>query len=176
MVMRLIGVEMKDCLSGLGVIVSLGVLVGLADGALAQTANPRVELTVTDVEVLNLPTVQEEVVDVFFSQDKNFFANQRFPRTLIPIFGIIENDIGGDARRVNRLYEELLQQQFGNDPIRVADLASPFTGSLGTTPLYVEEPLPPASVPSFVPPPRTVPGAPSPRNTEPTNESVPALW
>lgn len=152
-------------------------LVGLAPtGAMAQTVEqPRGSLTTVDIDVTELPTVQEEVLDVYFSQDKSFFANQSFPRTLLPIFGIIENEIGGDGRHIYNLYRELLDQQTAGVPIRVADAPNPFTGSLATTPLYVEEPIPPAPIPSFVPPPpgSSVVPAPSTRNTQ---ESIPALW
>ncbi|HEY9664331.1 MAG TPA: hypothetical protein V6C65_38295 [Allocoleopsis sp.] len=145
-------------------------------GVMAQTVEqPRGSLTTVDIDVTELPTVQEEVLDVYFSQDKTFFANQRFPRTLVPIFGIIENDIGGDGRRIYNLYRELFDQQTAGVPIRVADAPNPFTGSLATTPLYVEDPIPPAPIPSFVPPPpgRSVVPVPSPRETQ---ESIPALW
>ncbi|GAB4381617.1 MAG: hypothetical protein Kow00121_40580 [Elainellaceae cyanobacterium] len=132
-------------------------------------------LIVEDEDVIEVPTVQERVEDVFFTQDQTFYRNQRFPRTLVPIFGVIENDIGGDGRRVNELYRELLERQFGEDLlIRVADLPNPFTGSLATTPLYVEEPIPPAPIPSFQPAPSVSP-APRSQPVQP-DEPIPALW
>lgn len=159
-------------LGGLGVATSAALLVGFsATEAMAQSA---VYFNITeDGEVVEIPTVQDEIVDVYFTQDKDYYSNHRFFRNIIPYIGIIENDIGGDGRRVHELYEELLVQQVTPvSVIRVADLPSPFTGSLATTPLYVEEPIPPAPIPSFIPPQRSTPVAPAP--AAPT--SIPALW
>lgn len=152
-------------------IVSLSIVCAglLADPADAQTP----VLVVEDGDIVELPTVQERVEDVFFTQDQPFYRNQQFPRTLIPIFGVIENDIRSDGRRTHELYVELLEQQYSGDPlIRVADLPSPFTGSLATTPLYVEEPIPAAPIPSFQP----TPTPPAPRSQPASPQPVPALW
>lgn len=171
---RLNGTSLKQVLGGLG-IVSLSALLNgfLVDTATAQST---VQVFVEDGEIVELPTLRDEFEDTFFTQDQDFYENRRFPRTLIPIFGIIENDIGGDARRVNELYEDALEQQITPDQfIRVADLPNPFTGSLGTTPLYVEEPLPPAPIP--IQPPRPEPRLPGVQpQPQPEVESVPALW
>ena len=142
-----------------------------ASAAMAQSTIRVVE---EDGDVVELPTLLDEFEDTFFTQDKNYYQNHRFPRTLIPIFGIIENDIAGDGRRVNALYRDALEQQITSTQIiRVADLPSPFTGTLGTTPLYVEEPIPPAPIPSFVP--SREPGPRSqPRSTP--ERPIPALW
>lgn len=178
---RLTGSTYSRCLTrlnwaGLGGVAATALVLGLANGAMAQTAGqPRGSLTTVDINVNELPTVQEEFLNTYFTQDKNWFTNQRFPRTFWPIFGIVENDIGGDGRHVYNMYRELFNQQTAGVPIRVADAPNPFTGSLATTPLYVEEPIPPAPVPSFAPPPPDRNFAPSAAPSE-TRESIPALW
>ncbi len=172
---RTIHAGFKRLFKKFGIIPASVILTGLM--ANAATADTRVPVFVEDGEIIELPTVQEEVLDTYFTQDQDFYRNHQFPRTLIPIFGIIENDIGGDGRLVHELYEELLQQQINPyDLIRVADLPTPFTGSLATTPLYVEEPIPPAPVPRYAP--REEPVAPSsrPDSRNRQNQSVPALW
>lgn len=142
-----------------------------ATTAMAQSTIRVVE---PDGNVVELPTLLDQFEDTYFTLSRNYYQNHRFPRTLRPIFGIVENDIGGDARRINALYRDALEQQItSTNIIRVADLPTPFTGSLGTTPLYIEEPIPPAIIPSFVPSrepvPRSQPGATPER-------PIPALW
>lgn len=175
---RTIHAELKRMFNRFGIIPVSVILTGLmANAAVAET---RVPVIVEDGEIIELPTVQEQVLDTYFTQDQDFYRNHQFPRTLIPIFGIIENDIGGDGRHVHELYEELLHRQVNPyDLIRVADLPTPFTGSLATTPLYVEEPIPPAPIPRYAP--REEPVAPSSRPSsrdrqDQPERSVPALW
>jgi hypothetical protein len=161
-----------------GVIFTSAIVVGLwGSKGFAQVST--VPFRVEDGEIVEIPTIQQQVEDTFFTQDQNFFRNQRFPRTLWSIFGILENDIGGDGRRINELYRELLEQQ--TDPyhlIRVADFPTPFTGSLATTPLFVEEPIPPSPIPRIVPgTPLPPASSPQPR-VQPTTPAAPpaALW
>ncbi|WAL58056.1 hypothetical protein [Thermocoleostomius sinensis] len=139
-------------------------------------AQSTVRVTQSDGDLVELPTVLDQFEDVYFTRDRNFYQNQRFPRMLAPFFGVVERDIARDGRRINHLYREVLEQQINStDLIRVADLPSPFTGSLATTPLYLEEPIPPAPIPRFAPPPVPVP--PIPRSAPTTPERpVPALW
>lgn len=170
--MRTTGANSGQLVKGLRVATLAIFLAGVS--ASAVMAQSTIRVIEEDGDVVELPTLLDEFEDVYFTQDKNYYQNHRFPRTLIPIFGIIENDIGGDGRRVNALYRDALEQQItSTDIIRVADLPNPFTGSLGTTPLYVEEPIPPAPVPSFIPSPeprpRSQPGATPER-------PIPALW
>jgi hypothetical protein len=159
----------------LGILPVSMVIIGLLgrEGSAQVTTVP---FRVEDGEIIEIPTVQEQVEDTYFTNSQDFYHNQRFPRTLWPIFGIVENDIGADGRHINELYQELLEQQV--DPftlIRVADFPNPFTGSLATTPLFVEDPLPPPAIPRIVPGPPTapVPGVQQP----PTPQTPPsALW
>jgi len=142
--------------------------------ATATMAQSTIRVIEPDGNVVELPTLLDQFEDTYFTLDRNYYQNHRFPRTLRPIFGQVERDISGDGRRINELYRDALEQQITSTSIiRVADLPSPFTGSLGTTPLYVEEPIPPTIIPRFTPsqepiPPRSQPGAPE--------RPVPALW
>jgi hypothetical protein len=174
--MRSMGESWKRLGYGLAILPISFAMIGLfSSKGFAQVTT--VPFRVEDGEIVEIPTVQEQVEDTFFTQDQNFYRNQRFPRTLWSIFGILENDIGGDGRRVNELYRELLEQQINPyELIRVADFPNPFTGSLATTPLFVEEPLPPAPIPRIVPQPAPLPGARP--GTQPTTPQAPpsALW
>jgi hypothetical protein len=163
----------KLSITSLAIVLAGGFTGGFTRAAMAQSTLRVIE---ADGDVVELPTLLDEFEDTYFTQDKNYYQNHRFPRTLIPIFGTIELDIGGDGRRVHRLYREALEQQINSTQIiRVADLPSPFTGTLATTPLYTEEPLPPAPVPSYTPYRRSEPPAPSQPAASP-DDSVPALW
>lgn len=170
--MGTISTNSKQLLKGLRAVPLAIFLAGIsASAAMAQSTIRVIE---QDGDVVELPTLLDQFEDTYFTQDKNYYQNHRFPRTLIPIFGIIENDIGGDGRRVNELYREALEQQVtSTEIIRVADLPNPFTGSLATTPLYVEEPLPPAPVPSYAP--YREPATQSQPGSTP-ERPVPALW
>lgn len=157
-------------------IVSISIVITGLLGSEAFAQVTTVPFRVEDGEIVEIPTVQQQVEDTFFTQDQNFYRNQRFPRTLLPIFGTIENDIGGDGRRINELYQELLEQQIQPfDLIRVADFPNPFTGSLATTPLFVEDPLPPPAIPRIVPGAPPLPPAPGVQPPTPT-EPPSALW
>jgi hypothetical protein len=173
--MRIVCIDVQKAGKGLAIVA----LALLAAGSFSGKSMAQSTILVVDEDgdVVELPTVLDEFEDVYFTQDRNFYQNHRFPRTLVPIFGAVERDISGDGRRINRLYREVLEQQIDStDLIRVADLPSPFTGSLGTTPLYVEEPIPPAPIPRFDPSRPTVPRA-TPPGSEPAPERpVPALW
>lgn len=113
----------------------------------------------------------------FFENEPDFFEQ----RGLLSQFGFLfsvylpENRIAEDGRAIDLLYRDLLNQQISSrSVIRTPDLPNPFTGSLLTTPLISEEPLPIAPPPSFS---RTVEAAPEPPPALPVEaEPIPALW
>jgi hypothetical protein len=144
----------------------------LSTAALAQST---VQVGYEENHFNEAATVLDEFEDAYFTFDRIFYQNRRFPRSLAPVFGLVEREISGDGHRVHRLYQEVLEQQImTTDLIRVADLPSPFTGSLGTTPLYVEEPIPAAPLRSDTAPPVQ---ATPPRGEPPASpRSIPALW
>jgi hypothetical protein len=147
----------------------------LIDAASGQTATPEAQPTSEDVI-----TVRDAFRRAYYRNDENFFFNRGFVGQLNWIFGpYIENEITRDGRAVDRLYEELLEQQVASDPtIRTPDLENPFdtsylllpTTAVGQTTgqeLVPEAPLPAA--PLVAP----APAAPEP---EPEASPVPALW
>lgn len=158
-----------SCLVGASAV--MAAVISFSSGAVAQeTTAPT-----TATQESTLPSIAEEFEDTFFTFDENFFRNRRFPRNLTWIFGPYpENEIAGDGRVTNRLYNELLKQQTQSDPtIRTADLPNPYDSSLLTGTLYTEEPVPPAPASIFRQ------SNPAPAETAPaeTREApVPALW
>ena len=122
----------------------------------------------------NLPTLNDKFESTFFSFDRNFYRNSRFPRTASWIIGpFVESEIAGDARVTHRLYRNALRQQSESDPtLRTADLPTPYTSSLLTGSLYTVEPVPPATVsPTF-----RQQAAPAPVDRGARQAPVPALW
>ena len=122
----------------------------------------------------NLPTLNDKFESTFFSFDRNFFRNSRFPRTASWIIGpFVEGEIAGDGRVTHRLYRDALRQQSESDPtLRTADLPSPYTSSMMTGSLYTVEPVPPATVsPTFR---QQTPPAPVDRGAR--QAPIPALW
>ncbi len=122
------------------------------------------------------PSIPDTFEDAFYSNAGTFFGNRSLGGSLSLLLGIPEfpeNQITRDARRVDRLYREVLEQQVASDPtIRTPDLPNPFSGSLLTTPLIAaEDPLPPAPPPVIFQQPNFVP-APAATPVQP----VPALW
>ena len=120
------------------------------------------------------PTLNDKFESTFFSFDRNFYRNSRFPRSASWIIGpFVESEIAGDARVTHRLYRDVLRQQSESDPtLRTADLPSPYTSSLMTGSLYTVEPVPPATVsPTF-----RQQAAPAPATRGARQAPVPALW
>jgi hypothetical protein len=172
--MRTVSVDVQK--AGKGLTIAALALLFVGSFSAKSMAQSTLRVVNADGDSVELPTVLDRFEDVYFTRDRTFYQNQRFPRSLAPIFGVVERDIARDGRRVNQLYREVLEQQVNStDLIRVADLPSPFTGSLATTPLYVEDPIPPAPIPRFDPS-RTAPAQPSPRSAPAPERPVPALW
>ncbi|WP_088893253.1 hypothetical protein [Leptolyngbya ohadii] len=122
------------------------------------------------------PTIPQAFNDAFYSNADTFFGNRSLGGQLSLILGIPgfpENQIRRDGRAVDRLYQEVLEQQVASDPtLRTPDLPNPFSGSLLTTPLIAaEEPIPPAPPPVIFQQPSVAPPLP-PAPARP----VPALW
>lgn len=103
------------------------------------------------VNSLNCPTILpfrgeriDQVFDrTFFSNDREAFRNQAFPRVLGSFFGLPggfpENEVRRDAAAVHRLYVEVLERQNNNDPVlRTPDLPNPYNTSILQLPTYNE--------------------------------------
>lgn len=113
------------------------------------------------------PTVQDEILDTFFTDSGDFYRNTGVLGTVTTFFGPFpENNIARDAQATYELIEELQDLQATNDPLlRTVDLDNPFGTSLLLLSPY-EAPVPsprPAYIPaiqgpsSSPPPPRRGP-------------------
>jgi hypothetical protein len=121
------------------------------------------------------PTLNDQFERTYFTFDKTFYQNRRFPRSATWIFGpYVENQIAGDGRVTHRLYRDAMRQQSESDPtIRTADLPTPYSSSLMSGSLYTVEPVPPATVsPTF----RQSGAAPTSVDGGVRETPVPALW
>jgi hypothetical protein len=143
-------------------------------GSFANVANAqRVEESANEVQ-----TLPEAFDDAYFRFDENFYRNRQVPRNLTWFIGPFpENEIAGDGRVVNRLYEEAIAQQELDGPtIRVQDADNPFQSSIMTAPIVPdEEPIPAAFSSPFSRSPLNAGGGIRP-NGGGGRSAVPALW
>ncbi|HEY9699887.1 MAG TPA: hypothetical protein V6D10_21690 [Trichocoleus sp.] len=146
--------------------------------AIGAIAIPAVTNPVVAQEV-ERPTVSEAFNNTLYSNEPDSLNRSGFLSSVSSFLGLPgfpENQIRRDARAINALYEDVLEQQVASDPtIRTPDLPNPFVGSYLTTGLSIsEEPIPPAppsvilQQPNVVAPVPTAPTAPA--------RPVPALW
>lgn len=126
------------------------------------------------------PTIDDAFENALYSNRPN--ALNRSPlldsvSSFLGLPGFPENEIRRDARAVNNLYEEVLEQQVASDPtIRTPDLPNPFFGSYLTTGLSIsEDPIPPAPPSVILQQPNVVAPAPVTERNAPARP-VPALW
>lgn len=99
----------------------------------------------TSSGITNNVTLLEKFEEAFFKNSGISFTNDNIGRQLNTLFGFgdfpegsyPETSIRRDARQVNRLYQELLEQQNSSDPIiRTRDLANPYNSSVMSNPDY----------------------------------------
>ncbi|MEB3829516.1 hypothetical protein [Phormidium sp. CCY1219] len=112
----------------IGAVVVLAAAVGTAPEAIAQD-RPL--------------TINEQFEEAFFDRSGTFYQNRslfsQIGYYLLP-FTYPEGQIAGDAKKLNRVYEAVLEVQTSSDPIiRTPDLDNPFDESLLTSPLYLPE-------------------------------------
>lgn len=132
-------------------------------------------------------SLNDEFLERFYTNDGNFYQNRRLGRQIDFILGVgtsflnsfTDNEITGDGRAVDRLYQDALRQQTLSDgSIRTPDQENPFDTSLLLLPassatLSTTSDIPPVPVVPFSPPPAPVPEA-VPQAAP--NAPVPALW
>ncbi len=155
---------------------------GLASAAIAQTnpSNPPEITTTPRTQSLDtifyappnrLQTIPEAFERAFFRESGDFYRNRRIDRQINYIIGagipgqagFPDLELERDARRIGRLYKELLELQVASDPVfRTPDLPNPFDTSLrlqtspfdarrfgnrleGSEYIYETVPLPPTS-------------------------------
>ncbi len=108
----------------------------LASEAMAQT-NPQ------GFEPIRVETIPEAFNRAFFTDSGTFYRNRSIPRQIQYIIGpglpggatFPELELERDARRINNLYNEVLDQQASSDPvIRTPDLPNPFNTSIRQQP------------------------------------------
>ena len=126
------------------------------------------------------PTIDDAFEDALYSHQPSSLNSSPLIESVSSFLGLPgfpENEIRRDARAVNNLYEEVLEQQVASDPtIRTPDLPNPFFGSYLTTGLSIsEEPIPPAPPSVILQQPNIVAPAPGNERTAPARP-VPALW
>lgn len=122
------GIKFKTFASLLGLLVSGVAFPGVV---VAQTNAPSFEST------------NDAFERAFFRHGGNFYDNSTPKRQLDSLLGsgsifhnsFPENQIARDAKLINTLYRDVLQQQVGNDPyIRTPDLPNPYDSSLLMSP------------------------------------------
>lgn len=98
------------------------------------------------------PTVQDEILDTFFTNSGDYYRNSGFLGTLTTFFGPFpENNIARDTSATIELVQELQEIQSTSDPLlRTVDLDNPFGTSLLLLPPY-EAPVP-SPRPAYIPP------------------------
>ena len=93
----------------------------------------------------NYETPNEVIERAFFKNDPNFYKNNSLKRQVDFLLGpgslfrnsFPESEIARDAELVNKVYQDLLQQQAGSDPyIRTPDLPNPYNSSLLLSPKF----------------------------------------
>lgn len=118
------------------VLVLIAAATGFPCAAIAQTASRTAEET-------SYPTIKEVFNQAFFENDPDFFRNRSLGRQIDWILGpgsllrnsFPENEISRDAELVNRLYQDVLEQQVSNGPvIRTRDLPNPYETTILLSP------------------------------------------
>lgn len=80
-------------------------------------------------------TIADEISRAMFAQSGDLYRNTGIDRQATLLLGLSYPDLEavGDARSVNRIYQEGIRQR-ASEPIRTADLPSPFNTSILTNP------------------------------------------
>ena len=83
-------------------------------------------------------TIADEMNRAMFAQSGDLYRNTGIDRQAALLLGLSYPDLEavGDARSVDRVYQEGLRQR-SSDPVRTADLPSPFNTSILTNPRLV---------------------------------------
>jgi len=157
-----------------GATIGLAVIVFSTIAASAAIAQETFDSPTTGVPN-NIP---DQLDQVQFSSDRDFFRNRSLPRQISTFFGpgilirnsFPDNEIARDGRAIYQFYQDLLARQMSSRPvIRTPDLPNQFNQSIREIPVEAALPLT-----STLPPVESTPPIPStPLQTRPR---VPALW
>ncbi|PPS39118.1 hypothetical protein [Chroococcidiopsis sp. TS-821] len=112
---------------------SLIILTAIPTAAIAQPS---------PIEPIRSETIPEAFYRAFFTNAPDFYRDRSLLRQLNSLFGISsftrnsypENEYIRDARLVNILYQDILQQQVGNTTLRTPDLQNPYNTSVFSEP------------------------------------------
>jgi hypothetical protein len=80
-------------------------------------------------------TIAEEMNRAMFAQSGDFYRNTGIDRQATLLLGLSYPDLEavGDARSVDRIYQEGIRQR-ASDPVRTTDLPNPFNTSILANP------------------------------------------
>ncbi|NET54926.1 MAG: hypothetical protein F6K47_01585 [Symploca sp. SIO2E6] len=100
----------------------------------ASTAIAQTETEQSDFEPVRLETIPEAFDRTFFEDSGTFYYNRNIWRQanyILGITGFPDVELESDAHSLNKLYNEVLEQQVSSDPIiRTPDLPNPFNTSI----------------------------------------------
>lgn len=120
---------------------------GLGSVGTVAVANPSSvapEVKQNNGQTFTLPIIYEDVQDLFQQaityESGTFFSNRSLAAQLQFLFGVKsfsrssfpENELTRDTNLLHTLYEDYLDQQAGDDPIRTRDLENPYSSSLNS--------------------------------------------
>ncbi|MEB3336142.1 MAG: hypothetical protein VKJ46_01680 [Leptolyngbyaceae bacterium] len=129
------GIQFKRLVSGLAFTLSATIFASATLAPISASAQEEMPA----VEVMSLETVPEVFDRVMTLNSTDFFANRSTKRQTDFILGLgsfsqdsyPENELVRDARNLNKVYADVLQQQVSSTPIiRTPDLNNPFDTSL----------------------------------------------
>ncbi|XGV95685.1 MAG: hypothetical protein ACAF41_23455 [Leptolyngbya sp. BL-A-14] len=162
------GIGYKSATVGLAVIVLSTIA---ASAAIAQDTFDNPTTGVPN----NIP---DQLNQVQFSSDRDFFSNRSIPRQLSFFAGpgilvrnsFPDNEIARDGKAIYDFYQDLLARQMASRPvIRTPDLPTQFNQSIREVSFETESPLT-----TTLPPVQSTP--PTPTTPLQTKPRVPALW
>ncbi|PSB25343.1 hypothetical protein [Stenomitos frigidus] len=157
-----------------------GTIVGLAVIALSTVAaSAAIAQETFDTPTTGVPSnIPDQLDQVQFSNDRDYFRNRSIPRQVSYMFGpgilirnsFPENEIARDGKAIYLFYQDLLARQMSSRPvIRTPDLPTPFNQSIREITVEAARPL----TTNFPPTESTSPIPATPLQTKPR---VPALW
>ncbi|MBW4469116.1 MAG: hypothetical protein KME45_01790 [Stenomitos rutilans HA7619-LM2] len=162
------GIGYKSATVGLAVIVFSTIA---ASAAIAQDTFDNPTTGVPN----NIP---DQLDQVQYSNDRDFFSNRSIPRQVSYIFGpgilvrnsFPDNEIARDGKAIFEFYQDLLSRQMASrSVIRTPDLPTQFNQSIREISFEAERPLT-----TTLPPVESTP--PTPTTPLQTKPRVPALW
>jgi hypothetical protein len=151
-----------------------GTIVGFAVIALSTVAASAVNAQITfETPTTGVPNnIPDQLEQVYFSNDRDYFRNRTLPRQFNYIFGFgfTEIEIAHDGKDLYVFYQSVLARQMSSrSVIRTPDLPTPFNQSIRDISVEAARPV----TPSFPPIDSTPPTPTTPLQTKPR---VPALW